>query len=295
MADTLTTAAFSVMALVSLAACVLMVVRLRRPGRARSLRKAQYALVAVCAVMAAALFVYRLVAVHGMWQPLQAHADGLLLVAVLLSSTVLFLQAGRRLPEFSGFALPLLALVLAWGICASRWTHQPFHVRSMWHVFHLASVYVGALSVGVAAAAGAMYLYARYWLRNRHGPPPLGPFASLEALERAIVSSSTLGFALLTVGLITGLILHTTNTAVLGPHWWLTPKVLLSAAAWLTYAVVMNVRYATHFRGARAAWLSIVGLLLLLAAFAAATTMRRGADVQPEPGPDDANVQETRR
>ena len=284
MENFLTTATFSLMTLLSLAACVLMVVRMVRPGRAGALRKTQFRLVGLCAVLASALFIYRLLAVHGTWQPLQAHEDGLLIIAVLLSCAVLFLQAERRMPEFSGFALPLLTLLLAWGICASWWTYQPFHVASLWHVFHLASVYAGALCFCVAAIAGVMYLYAQYWLRNRHGRPPLGPFASLETLERMIVSSSAVGFTLLTAGLVTGLILHAENAGALGPGWWYSPKIVLGCAAWLVWALVMNVRYATHFRGARAAWLSIVGLLLLLAAFAAATALRNHP--VPEPAPD---------
>ena len=295
MANFLTTAAFSLMTLLALAACVLMVVRMVRPGRAKVLRSIQYSLVGVCALLATGLFIYRLVAIHGMWQPLQAHEDGLLIMAVLLSCVVLFLQAERRLPEFSGFALPLLTVLLAWGICASRWTYHPFHIVSIWHVFHLASVYTGALSFCVAAIAGVMYLYAQHWLRNRHGPPPLGPFASLEALERLIVSSSAVGFAFLTVGLVTGLILHTDNAAALGPGWWYSPKIVLGSATWLVYAVVMNARHATHFRGARAAWLSIVGLLLLLAAFAAATALRTHPAPEPPPDRPTGTFQEARR
>ena len=68
--------------------------------------------------------------------------------------------------------------------------------------------------------------------------------------------------------------LHTANASALGPGWWHSPKIVLSAAAWLVYALVKNVRYATRFRGARAAWLSIAGLLLLLAAFGTVTALR---------------------
>ena len=269
-----TTIAFLIMTLLSLAACVLMVIRLYQPGRRQSLRKAQYSLVGLCTLLAIVLFIYRLAFVHDGWQPLQAHEDGLLLMAALLSSTVLFLQAGRRLPEFSGFALPLLTVMLAWGICASWWTYRPFQIGLIWHTFHLASVYLGTLSVGIGAVAGGMYLYVSRRLRHHHASSARSPFASLEALERRIISSSTLGFALLTVGLITGLILHTANASALGPGWWHSPKIVLSAAAWLVYALVMNVRYATRFRGARAAWLSIAGLLLLLAAFGTVTALR---------------------
>jgi hypothetical protein len=47
----------------------------------------------------------------------------------------------------------------------------------------------------------------------------------------------------------------------------------LSVAAWLIYALLMNVRHAVLFRGSRAAWLSILGLALLVATFGLITAL----------------------
>ena len=46
---------------------------------------------------------------------------------------------------------------------------------------------------------------------------------------------------------------------------------LLAFAAWLAYAAVMNARFASFFRGRRAAWLAIGGLVLLLAVYGIVT------------------------
>lgn len=284
MIDILTTIAFTVMTLLSATACGFMVWRFRRPGSAPKLRRVQYSLVGVCTVLALLLLLYRTFVVYGIWQPVHAHVDGLLLIAALLSIAVLFLQAGRRLPEFSGFALPLLTLIFAWGICASRWTHLMFRLDTVWDTFHLASVYLGTLSVALGAVAGGMYLYVQHRLRHKHDLPPLGRLASLESLERLIVRGATLGFVLLTLGLITGVVVLTEGPTRLGGNWWFSPKVLLATAAWAIYALLMNVRHTTHFRGARAAWLSIAGLVLLLATFAAVSRMQehdRGEAVGP--------------
>ena len=43
----------------------------------------------------------------------------LVLIAALFGSAVLFLQRKPRLEALSAFALPLLALLLAWAVCAS--------------------------------------------------------------------------------------------------------------------------------------------------------------------------------
>ena len=101
------------------------------------------------------------------------------------------------------------------------------------------------------------------------------------------VTAATLGFGLLSLGLIAGLIIITSNDGAtrLGPGWWHSPKVLLSVAAWLLYALVLNVRHGTRFRGARAAWLSIAGLALLLTTLAIVTAMRRSDEPKSTSAP----------
>ena len=223
----------------------------------------------------AAVFFYRALLVHEEWFPLEAHVDGLLLIGVLIAGVVLFLQLRAGVRGLSIFALPLVALIFAWGICASLWTFRPFgHLDSIWQAIHLASVYGGMLFFAIAAIAGGMYLYVQRRLRQTHDPTSTRPFASLEALENQIIRTSAFGFAMLTLGLVTGLIVVMTNQQTrLGAGWWYSPKVVLAAGVWVIYAVVMNVRHTSNFRGARAAWLSIAGMVLLVATFGVATAL----------------------
>jgi ABC-type uncharacterized transport system permease subunit len=235
----------------------------------------QHLLVAAVTVGAMLVFLYQAMVVHEQWRPLEAHVDGLLLIAALLGATVWFLQVRPHLAGMSAFALPVLTLILAWGVCASAWTYRPFELDTLspvWKTLHLTGVYLGTLCSAIAATAGAMFLFVERRLRQKQALRELGRMASLETLERLIVRAATLGFALLTLGLIAGLVLHPQESS-LGPGWWHSPKVLLATAAWLIYAVVMNVRYATHFRGSRAAWLSIAGFLLLLLTYGVVTAV----------------------
>jgi ABC-type uncharacterized transport system permease subunit len=269
-----------VMTVLSLAACVVAFRRLRHPGENRVASPIQQGLVSLIGAGAAALFVYRWLAVHNRWQPLTAHLDGLLLLAVLFAAMAIFIQSRPRLLGLSAFALPLLTLVLAWSICASAWTYRPFDLESaaVWKAVHLAGVYLGTLCAGVAAIAGGMFLYVRSFLKRKVDLSGLGRLASLETLEGVIIKSATLGFALLTLGLVSGLVILSSEPAVLGDGWWYSAKIVTAAAAWLVYAVVMNVRYATSFRGARAAWLSIAGLVLLLVTYGIVTALPSAAE-----------------
>ncbi len=277
MTDTLTTLCLVVLTLLSLAAWLVALRRARlvaRGGQPGVMLSLQSALVGACIALGGGLFIYRALVIHKRWQPLEAHVDGLILIGVLLAITVTYLVQRGRMKGLSLFALPFLAVTFAWAICASFWTFRPFgEIDSVWKAIHLSSVYGGMLFFLMAAIAGGMYLYVMRTLHRSHDPTATRPFASLEAIETLIVRTSALGFALLSLGLVTGLIIVTGGPTRLGDGWWYSPKVVLAAAAWLVYAVVMNVKHTTHFRGARAAWLSIAGLILLLATFGIATAL----------------------
>ena len=277
MTDTLTTVSLILLTVLSLTAWFVALKRARHVaagGDAEHHANLQTALVGFCIALGGALFVYRAFVIHKRWQPLEAHVDGLILIGVLLAMTVTYLVKRGRMKGLSLFALPFLTLTFAWAICASLWTFRPFgEINSVWMTVHLSSVYGGMLFFLMAAIAGGMYLYVQRTLHRSRDSTVTRPFASLEAIETLIVRTSALGFALLTLGLVTGLIIVTGGPTRLGTGWWYSPKVLLAGSAWLVYAVVMNVKHTTHFRGARAAWLSIAGLVLLLATFGIATAL----------------------
>jgi len=283
--DPILTTILAALTLISAAAFILSVGRLVGRFRSSSTHVLMRCLTGVCALGAAALFIHAAVFIHGDWRPLQAHVDGLLLVAALLGGTIVFLQGPSRLPGISTFALPVLTFVLAWAICASRWTYFRFEtdkgtMASVWQTVHLLGVYAGTIFVSIAAVAGGMYLYVQRRLRRKRDSAG-GPMASLEAIERWIIHTSTAGFAMLTLGVASGIVIATSGPTVMGPHWWYSSKFVLSFVVWVIYALLMNVRHATAFRGRRAAWLSVAGLVLLLATFGIAVSLAIHAEHTP--------------
>ncbi len=293
MRDPSTTISLIVLTALSLGACVLALIRLMKPASANT-RRYVYSLLGSCTLGCIGLFAYRAVVVHRGWQPLQSHADGLLLIASLFAVAVLFLQSRGGLDGLVTFALPLLTLILAWAVCASAWTFHLFQIDSVWQSVHLAGVYLGTLLFSIAAIAGGMYLFARYRLRHRVSPDPSERLASLETIERLIVAASAVGFSLLTVGLAASLVIVASGPTRLGTGWWYSPKVITAIAVWLIYALVMNARYTTKFRGARAAWLSIIALVLLMATFGIAHMLPSTSDTDTAATPpaDTLNAKE---
>jgi len=273
--DPITTVSLILLTVVSLLACLAAIRRLRhveKTDQSEKLEQMQHNLVGVTAAGATGLYIFRLIAMHQS-QPLESHLDGLLLLTGLLGLMIWYLTSKSRMPGLAAFAMPFMTLVLLWAFCASRFTFAQFEIKSIWKTVHLAGVYLGTIFFAVSSIAGGMYLYVQRQLRAKKNPAFIGKLASLEALETLIIRTAWLGFAILTLGLITGLVVVTAGPSLLGPQWWFSPKFLLATSVWLIYALVMNVKHTKYFRGSRAAWLAICGLVLMLVTFGVTMAM----------------------
>src|SRR5688500_7277641 len=134
MPDPVTTLTLAVLTLAGIAAAVLAVAQLVRPAARPASGPAAVAappvshdrrqdlLIGLGAAGSGLLFGYRGLVVYRQWQPLEAHVDGLLLIAAIFGGSLLLLESRARLPGLNAFALPLLVVILAWAICASEWT-----------------------------------------------------------------------------------------------------------------------------------------------------------------------------
>lgn len=278
--------------LLGLLGSLLGVLRLRDPGERPDLLRGQRWLLALIALGAAGVFGFDMLFVHATWAPLASHLDGLLLMVVLLAPLTLYLQSHERLAGLITFTMPLLTIMLAWAICASSFTFEPFAVGSLWRVVHLTSVYLGTLCVTLAATAGAMYLAAQRRLRLKKSPLMGGRLASLEGTERLLVLAALLGFAMISLALVTGFVIQHSEPTHLGAGWWHSPKILLALTVWVIYAALFNARRTSGLRGSRAAWLSILGFVLLLTTLGLVNAMAARMTNPPPPAPiaPDAHV-----
>jgi ABC-type uncharacterized transport system permease subunit len=199
---------------------------------------------------------------RGNWLPLGDNFDALIWLAVLLALFVAYVQRTRPLAALDWFIMPVVMLLL---VAAAVFGRTEFHryTGRTWMSVHLLSSYGGAAAFAVAAAAGAMYVTASARLRRKM---PVGSYlGSLERLEHLTMEAVTLGFALLTIGIITGVI-EMKSAGKATPM----PKVALAACVWVVYAIVLHAPINPVFRGRRAALLSVVGFLLMVGAVIAA-------------------------
>jgi ABC-type uncharacterized transport system permease subunit len=242
---------------------LLSVARLWRDGESLRLaaKACQYAGV-VCGI---AVLVWHSAA-RGNWRPMEDNFDAFLWLGLLLALFVLYTQRIHPLRGLDWFVLPIAALLLAGAAIFGK--TQPHEYRdTAWHWVHRITSYGGAVAFAVAGAVGTMYLVTNHRLRNKRALP--GPnLGSLERLERLTLAAVTLGFALLTVGAVTGLfgMVRQDRTAP-------TTKIVLAVAVWVVYAIVLHSPINPSFRGRKAAVLSVVGFVLMIGTLVAVQFM----------------------
>lgn len=214
---------------------------------------------------------------RGSWYPLEDNFGTLIWLGVLLALFVLYVQRHRPLAGLDWFVMPVVILLLVAAAVFGQFTPRQY-IDSTWLIVHRVSSYGGAAVFAIAGATGAMFLINNRRLRRKTIRPELD-FGSLERLERFTMTSVTLGFALLSIGLITGLaqVIHHGPQTRLGSHWMMQPKVLLGFAVWLVYAVVLHTPINPRLRGRQAATLSILGFVLMIGTLVAVQFMPGGA------------------
>ncbi len=217
------------------------------------------------AIVSAVGVIIRHYAASAHWQPVSDNFEALIWLGVLIAGFVLYMQSIKPIVGLDWFLMPAaMGLLVAAGVVA-KLDYKAYHpiVDSVWYWVHYVTSYGGTACFVVAAAGGAMYVMSVARLRKKLSALPMT--GSLERLERIMMTYVTLGFALLTIGLLTGLVIVLKQRG--------TPpmaKVVLSSATWLLYAIVMHAPINPRFRGRRAALLSVMGIVLVFGTLVAA-------------------------
>jgi ABC-type uncharacterized transport system permease subunit len=196
--------------------------------------------------------------------PLDDNFEAFIWLSLLLAALVLYVQRTQPVAGLDWFAMPIAIMLLAAAVYFGR-EHPTDYLDTLWSYTHRASAFGGAVAFLVAGTAGAVYLVASRRLRTKSldSGQRVG---SLERLEAIISAWVVLGFALLSVALVTGLmkVLQAGGQTRLGPKWFESPKVVLTAVVWTLYAAMLHTPLGPGLRGRRAAIVSLIGLLLMV-------------------------------
>lgn len=169
--------------------------------------------------------------------------------------------------------MPLAATMWGIGGPPRPQTSAAAFLDSHWLTIHGILSFAGEAALAMAFAAGALYLVQERRIKGKLRVESLGRLPSLELLDEVNYRCLSIGFLLLTAGIITGAIWA---SGVWGSYWSWQAKETWALITWLVYAGLLHQRLNAGWRGKRAATMAVLGFVLVLFTFAGAGLMGSG-------------------
>jgi cytochrome c-type biogenesis protein CcsB len=179
----------------------------------------------------------------------------------------LILVVRRKLMEASAvFLLPIAVVsILLQLIYPAPETKMEPVLKAGWIYIHIPLMILSVACLTISFITAIMYLLRERQLKAKRTSFLLDRLPSLETSEQLSYRSLWIGFFLLTLGMVTGMIW---SKYLRGHYWSWDYKEIWSLATWSLYAVLLNGRMLSVWRGRKAAYLAIVGFVLILFTFA---------------------------
>lgn len=191
--------------------------------------------------------------------------EALSFFAWMVVGVYLAVQLRYRLPAVGAVVAPLaFSVTLGAFLFYSGVRDLPPNLRSAWLPVHVTLAFLGNAVLALAFCVSLVYLFHERQLKEKRVGPLVRRLPSLEALDQLNYRALTWGFALLTLGIVTG--------ALWGKHSWgrfwsWEEREVFSLIVWLLYAGLLEARMVAGWRGRRAARLTIVGFAVVLVSF----------------------------
>ena len=130
-----------------------------------------------------------------------------------------------------------------------------------WSHVHVLLASGGLALLGVAGFAGVLYVAHHRRIKAKRPLQGRLPLPPLEALDRVNVLALSLGFLLLTLGVLTGVMWV---RAVQGRFWPGDPHAIATVVVWAIYAVLLATRFGSGQGARRSAVSAVAGFVALL-------------------------------
>ncbi len=168
------------------------------------------------------------------------------------------------------FALPVtFFLVLIPALGPNRYRFPSQGVYDTWLVSHIIALLLAYAALFFSLVASMLYLVQERRIKSKLKPVkaskwgPLDWLPPLETLERVALATLEFGFPCMTLGLILGTIL--VQVSSVGASYFLNPDILAAFVMWVVYVTLLFMRRSAGFRGRKAAYVSGVALVVMMA------------------------------
>lgn len=137
-------------------------------------------------------------------------------------------------------------------------------LNSYWKWIHVSTVAISSSVLMVSGAASVLYLVRRRAdarAANGTGGGLGDRLPSLATLDRIAYRTAIIGFPLFTFAVIAGALWA---EVAWGRYWGWDPKETGAFITWIVYAAYLHARSTAGWRGARSAWISVIGFATII-------------------------------
>lgn len=197
--------------------------------------------------------------------PITNMRESLSFFSLVVVGAFIYFERKYRVAILGSFVLPLALLMILVSSALPVGVEQLHPVlKSSWFWIHTLLAFVSYAAFTISCGVAIMYLIQQHFLKKKHFGELFRKLPSLETLDDINYRCLTVGFPLLTVGIISGAIW---SEQAMGSYWNWDPKQTWSLVTWFIYAALLHGRLTTGWRGRKAALLSILGFIVLLITF----------------------------
>ena len=194
--------------------------------------------------------------------PIDSLHFALSFTALIAVGAYLALRKRARLFALGAFIAPIALTFLVGAQFVGQSSEAALGVSRTLLMFHIAANVLGIGLFLIAGAAGSVYLLQERRLRTKKRVASMGSrLPPLDALDTTTHRLLLAGFPLLTFGVVTGAVFSHQLTNTGGAE---SLRSLLGYATWTLLAGVLVLRKTAGFRGRKAAYGTIAGVVCML-------------------------------
>jgi len=182
---------------------------------------------------------------------------------VALYSVVLYRY---RAQAVGAFTMPLISVLTFIALLLGTDTpNAPASFSATWlFPIHTTLLIFAYAAFFIVFMASVMYLLQERELKLKTFSAIFHRLPSLTTVNELATYAAAFGLTLLTLGIATGMIWSRARS---GQLWHNDPKEILAVLTWLLYFFLIIYRSSANWRGRRAAWLGVLGFVLVLCTF----------------------------
>lgn len=164
----------------------------------------------------------------------------------------------KKFSSLGAVVVPFLFLLQCASVLAEPGAAVPEEIRGPLLTVHVALSLLGTAAFALATMSAALYLIQERNLKKKKFGPMFNRLPSVTVLDRISLRFITVGFPIYTLALGLGAFFAWKHGAQ-GAEFQI--QYPFAVTTWLIYAGIIHARYTTGWRGRRAAYLTIAGLV----------------------------------